>query len=388
MKVYEKMIKYLEQVDFLIKNKAISTSPAFVRWKLDVERLIANEYGQTSYEFKKFTEISFDLNSDFFLQDLPGNFSDFSDMVNTQQAEDCKTGLLEAKELLETLLSDYNYIAVSEGKTMKFDVFISHANKDKSTYIDELKSSIDRLGVNVFYDKDTLEWGDNWKQKLLEGINSAEFAIVVISENFFGREWTEKELNNFLNRQNSTGQKIILPILHNITINDLQTKYAHIADLQALDSSKFTCDQIALLFAKQLIKRIRSNDSTMKSAGPGIDKSAKLTEYYEELIQFVHSHEKRELEEVEKSGKVSMELYSDFYRDLNAVYQKAMPLFDEQNRKALKNALENLIDALKAYSHGVLDKSPDLISLAAEFTTSVYMFESALTKAFQIQLMN
>lgn len=50
----------------------------------------------------------------------------------------------------------------------------------------------------------------------------AEFAIIVISENFFDREWTEKELNEFLNRQNRNGQKLILPIVHNITNEDLQ----------------------------------------------------------------------------------------------------------------------------------------------------------------------
>ena len=103
-----------------------------------------------------------------------------------------------------------------------------------------------------------MEWGDKFKDKILEGTKKAEFAIIVISQNFFDREWTEKELVAFLNRQNRNGQKLILPILHNITITQLQEKYPSVADIQAIDSSKYSCDEIALLFARQLIKRLKA----------------------------------------------------------------------------------------------------------------------------------
>lgn len=80
----------------------------------------------------------------------------------------------------------------------------------------------------------------------------------MISENFFDREWTERELAGFLNRQNRNGQKLILPILHNITTEQLKEKYPLVADIQAIDSAKYSCDQIALLFARQLIKRLKN----------------------------------------------------------------------------------------------------------------------------------
>lgn len=143
-------------------------------------------------------------------------------------------------------------------KTLKmYDVFISHANKDKEQYVDELKESLEKLCINIFYDKDTLEWGDKWKDRIIEGVEKAEFAIIVISDNFFDREWTEKELNDFLARQNASGQKIILPILHNITVQQLQKKYPAVADIQAIDSSKYSCDEIAFKFAGQLIRRLK-----------------------------------------------------------------------------------------------------------------------------------
>ena len=140
----------------------------------------------------------------------------------------------------------------------QYDVFISHANRDKENFVEELYQAINKLGINIFYDKESLEWGDNWKAAILNGTKKSEFAVIVISENFFDREWTEKELAEFLSRQNRNGQKLILPILHNITLAQLQERYPSVADIQAIDSKKYTCDQIAIMFARQLIKRLKS----------------------------------------------------------------------------------------------------------------------------------
>ena len=172
---------------------------------------------------------------------------------------------------LESISKDQNFIDKMNGistvsvpkyqaKTLpEFDVFISHANKDKEILIDYMLVSHITLGAKFFIEIESLEWGDNWKDRILNGAKKAEFAIIVISENFFDREWTERELSEFLNRQNRNGQKLILPILHNITVSQLQEKYPSVADLQAIDSSKYNCDQIALLFARQLIKRLKSD---------------------------------------------------------------------------------------------------------------------------------
>ena len=142
----------------------------------------------------------------------------------------------------------------------KYDVFLSHANADKEQFVDELNSSLEKLGVRIFYDKKSFEWGDKWKDRILDGTKKAEFAIIVISKNFFDREWTEKELYEFLNRQNRGGQKLILPIVHNITNDDLRKKYPSVSEIQAIDSRNYSCDEIALLFARQLIKRLKAEE--------------------------------------------------------------------------------------------------------------------------------
>lgn len=147
----------------------------------------------------------------------------------------------------------------NEAKTMRkqYDVFISHANKDKSGYVDALYMAIRKLGVNIFYDSEVLSWGDDWKKVLLEGTEKSEFAIIVISENFFDREWTERELEEFLKRQNTSGQKIVLPLLHNISLDMLKEQYPTLADVQCIDTKRYSKEEITVLFAKELIKRLK-----------------------------------------------------------------------------------------------------------------------------------
>ena len=170
----------------------------------------------------------------------------------------CLTSISKDEEFVSMIRGENKMDVIKNGEKKKYDVFISHANKDKLDIIEGLYDSLLQLGINIFYDKKSLEWGDKWKDRILEGVEKSEFAIIVISENFFDREWTEKELNEFLNRQNKNGQKIILPVVHKISMSQLKEKYSLIADIQAIDSSDYTYDQIALLFAGQLIKRLKA----------------------------------------------------------------------------------------------------------------------------------
>lgn len=159
-------------------------------------------------------------------------------------------------------------IALEKGETSmqstksprkQYDVFLSHANADKLSYVDDLYATLSRLKIDIFYDKEELSWGDNFKDRIIEGTEKSEFAIIVISEAFFGREWTERELNEFLQKQNETGQKIILPLLYDISYDDVKKHYPELEFIQSIKVCEHTNDEITLLFAKELIKRYKSN---------------------------------------------------------------------------------------------------------------------------------
>lgn len=139
----------------------------------------------------------------------------------------------------------------------KYDVFISHASKDKEEYVEQLYKAVKKLGINVFYDAEEISWGDNWKQVILDGTADSEFAIIVISQNFFGREWTEKELSEFLSQQNESGQKIVLPLLYGISRQELLEHYPDLEELQYINAADYKKEEIVVLLAKELIKRYK-----------------------------------------------------------------------------------------------------------------------------------
>ena len=144
----------------------------------------------------------------------------------------------------------------------EYALFISHANKDKPSYVNDLYKTMLKLGINIFFDADSISWGDNWKQRILNGTANAEFAIIVISENFFGREWTEKELHEFLLRQNDSGQKIILPLLYNVSTEQMSKHYPSLDDIQYIKANDYSINDVTILFAKELIKRLNENINT------------------------------------------------------------------------------------------------------------------------------
>ena len=120
-----------------------------------------------------------------------------------------------------------------------------------------MNTAVRKLGVNIFYDTDVFSWGDNWKQILIEGTTSSEFAIIVISNNYFNREWTEWELKEFLIQQNENKQKNVLPLLYGITLDELKEHYPELSGIQCLKAEDYTVEQITILLARELIKRYK-----------------------------------------------------------------------------------------------------------------------------------
>lgn len=183
------------------------------------------------------------------------NYMIFIDGVGEVQLTTSGVNYFQNKEkALSKTVSENEYEPVA---CKEYDVFVSHANSDKLDYVEELVESLKQLGIRIFYDKDEFSWGDNWKEKILDGTKQSEFAIIVISDNFFDREWTEKELNEFLHRQNETGQKIILPLLYGIEYSDVSQKYPELKFIQAVKAHEHTNDEITILLAKELIKRYK-----------------------------------------------------------------------------------------------------------------------------------
>ena len=137
-------------------------------------------------------------------------------------------------------------------KVKEYDVFVSHASKDKKKYVDNLVIALKTEGLSVFYDTESISWGDHSPEMIEEGLRNCKRAIIVISKNYFGRSWTEHELRTLLHRQNVQGKKIIMPILYRITKKDLVKHYPELSVIQFKHSKQCSCEEMAKLISSEL----------------------------------------------------------------------------------------------------------------------------------------
>lgn len=228
-----------------------------------------------------------------------------------------------------------------------YDVFLSHANNDKIEFVEDLKKSFDKLGIRVFYDRDTLKWGDNWKKKIIEGLENCDFGVIVISNSFFGREWTEKELKALMSRQNKSGLKIILPILYNTTLKDLTAHYKKLADIQFLDASQCDIKDITIQLASVLLSEKSRTDKQLENDSLFDDLFSRMNtldfyEWFSRLIengnQFIEDYSEEYVGwhigfDViqQKEDKQTGEL---FYR-INPIYYEAAKIYFEKKIRPL-----------------------------------------------------
>ncbi len=104
-------------------------------------------------------------------------------------------------------------------------------------------------GVEVWYDEFELTVGKSLRRSIDNGLSNSKFGIVVLSEYFFQKEWPQKELDGLFAKE-VNGEKVILPIWHKISKNEVIKYSPIIADLMALNSSSFTIEELAKEIAK------------------------------------------------------------------------------------------------------------------------------------------
>lgn len=136
--------------------------------------------------------------------------------------------------------------------TQEFDAFISHASEDKETIARPLATKLSEYGLKIWFDEFTLEVGDSLIESIDKGLASSRFGIVILSRSFLEKGWTKYELKGLLTREIGKG-KIVLPVWHNISRDEIMNISPTLADKFALLSPNQTIDEIAL----RLIQVIR-----------------------------------------------------------------------------------------------------------------------------------
>jgi Domain of unknown function (DUF1883)/TIR domain len=125
-----------------------------------------------------------------------------------------------------------------------WDVFISHASEDKDAVARPLRDALTRRGVTVWLDEAQMRIGQSLRRKIDEGIRSSRFGVVILSEAFFQKGWTNHELDGLVTRT-VAGEQSLLPIWHNLTAEQVRAYSPSLADKVALSTDQTSIDDIA-----------------------------------------------------------------------------------------------------------------------------------------------
>jgi TIR domain len=118
-----------------------------------------------------------------------------------------------------------------------YDAFISHAVEDKIPIANELFQKLEQAGLKIWYSGRELNAGDSIATTIHDGLNKSRFGIVIFSKNYISKTWTLREFFHLMAREKD-GNKVILPILYEVTPKDLALKDLTMADRFAIKADK------------------------------------------------------------------------------------------------------------------------------------------------------
>lgn len=141
---------------------------------------------------------------------------------------------------------------------MLYDVFICHASEDKDSFVRPLAKRLRQAHVEVWYDEFSLRVGDSLRESIDKGLSKSRFGVVVLSPYFFKKRWPQREFEGLVAREMVGDDPVILPIWHNVTVQDLIEYSPPLADKKAIDSGRGVG-----AVCRELLKRLRPQESPL-----------------------------------------------------------------------------------------------------------------------------
>lgn len=117
-----------------------------------------------------------------------------------------------------------------------WDFFISYASEDKSI-ARALRDELKRRGYSIWFDEDLLAVGDSLLSSIDHGVTGSQYAVVILSRNYFAKDWTQRELEGLVTHERA-GRKIIIPVRHEVSQEDVRSFSPIIASRVAIDSDR------------------------------------------------------------------------------------------------------------------------------------------------------
>ena len=148
---------------------------------------------------------------------------------------------------------------MTEVETPQWDAFISYASEDREDVARPLAEALRAIGLRIWYDQSELRLGDSLRERVDHGLASSRFGIVVLSPAFFAKHYPVRELNGLAQREIG-GEKVLLPIWHGVTDQEVRRFSPPLADRIAARWEEGLDSVVAKLFeivGERVIREIK-----------------------------------------------------------------------------------------------------------------------------------
>jgi hypothetical protein len=126
----------------------------------------------------------------------------------------------------------------------EYDAFICHSSEDKRYFVRPLAQKLREFGANIWYDEFSLKAGLSLSRSIEKGISNSRYGVVVLSNSFFNKNWTEYELRA-LNTFEVNNPGIIIPLWYKVDCESVRNFSPYLADKLAIVSVKKSIEDIA-----------------------------------------------------------------------------------------------------------------------------------------------
>ncbi len=139
-----------------------------------------------------------------------------------------------------------------------YDFFISHASEDKDAVARPIAKKLSNQGFRVWFDEVELVIGDSLTKQINAGLSKSKFGIIVLSEAFLSKQWPQMELAGLIARMGRQEGRIILPIWHGVSVDQIVDQLPIVADLVAI-STDSGIDNVTTKLVESISKKNNDN---------------------------------------------------------------------------------------------------------------------------------
>lgn len=135
---------------------------------------------------------------------------------------------------------------------MKYDIFLSYKSEDRE-WVEKLKIALQKRGVSVWLDKDTIRPGDLFAQALENGILNSRVIAIIVTPQSMKSKWVQEEYYRALSLSSKNEINIIPCILQHAEIPGFLSSRQYI---DFTDNERFELNVDHLVFPGITGKRI------------------------------------------------------------------------------------------------------------------------------------